>query len=149
MNMGSEKNRPKVGLGVLIFNQHNQLLMGKRITSHGSGDICPVGGHLEYGESFLDCAKRESLEEVGFIPDDITYLTTTNDVFPEKLHYVTIFMAAKLPASTIVKNMEPHKVESWEWFDINNLPDNLFLTVKTFLKNHDIEEVCLKHNASV
>lgn len=40
--------------------------MGKRITSYGRGDICPVGAHLEYDESFLDCAKRESLEEVVF-----------------------------------------------------------------------------------
>ena len=62
--------RPLVGLGVLIFNEHNQILLGKRIASHGHSSWGPPGGHLEFGESFEECAAREieeeMLEEAGY-----------------------------------------------------------------------------------
>lgn len=52
---------------------------------------CP-GGHLEYGESFAECAKREVLEETGLEVGEIKFLVATNDVFGEGKHYVTVFV---------------------------------------------------------
>jgi 8-oxo-dGTP diphosphatase len=52
---------------------------------------CP-GGHLEHGESFADCAKREALEETGLEIGNIRFLTATNDVMEEGKHYVTVFV---------------------------------------------------------
>jgi 8-oxo-dGTP diphosphatase len=52
---------------------------------------CP-GGHLEHGESFEDCAKREALEETGLEVGDVKFLTATNDVMDEGSHYVTIYV---------------------------------------------------------
>ena len=57
--------RPKVGIGVLVFNDLNQLLLGRRTSAHGEGEFGPPGGHLEFGESFEDCAIREVKEEAG------------------------------------------------------------------------------------
>ena len=39
----------KVGVGVLIFNDKNQLLLGLRKSTHGGGSGCPPGVQLEYG----------------------------------------------------------------------------------------------------
>lgn len=37
---------------------------------------------------------------------------------------------AHLSDGQIVQNLEPHKVENWEWFHINDLPHHLFLPLK-------------------
>jgi 8-oxo-dGTP diphosphatase len=59
---------------------------------------CP-GGHLEYGESFADCAKREVLEETGLEIGEVKFLVATNDVFGEGKHYITIFVTAVITGS--------------------------------------------------
>jgi 8-oxo-dGTP diphosphatase len=68
---------------------------------------CP-GGHLEYGESFAECAKREVLEETGLEVGNIKFLVATNDVFGEGKHYVTIFVTC-----TIVGHDKEPKVRSF------------------------------------
>jgi 8-oxo-dGTP diphosphatase len=62
-----------------------------RLTNYAGTLQCP-GGHLEYGESFADCAKREALEETGLEVGDVKFFTATNDVMEEGKHYVTIYM---------------------------------------------------------
>jgi 8-oxo-dGTP diphosphatase len=56
-----EENRPKVGIGVFIFKD-GKFLMGCRKGTHGAGTWSVPGGHLEFGESFEECAEREALE---------------------------------------------------------------------------------------
>jgi 8-oxo-dGTP diphosphatase len=118
--------RPKVGVGVLIVDG-NRILLGKRKNAHGDGSWGPPGGHLEYGESWQQCAQREALEETGLEINDIQFCAVTNDIFAESnKHYVTIFMRAAY-AGGVVTNREPEKCEQWRWFDVDQLPDNLFL----------------------
>lgn len=69
---------------------------------------CP-GGHLEYSESFADCAAREALEETGLEIGDIKFLTATNDIMEGK-HYVTIYVtcvivgANKVPMVSVLQD---------------------------------------------
>lgn len=104
---------PKVGVGLFILNSEGKFLIGKRKGSHGAGEptLLPAkhtseqsfndllgtwglpGGHLEKGESFERCARREALEETGLEVTDLEFLTATNDVMKtENKHYITIFM---------------------------------------------------------
>lgn len=126
-------NITRVGIGVAIFKE-NSVLLGKRKGSHGEGEWAFPGGHLEYMESFQETAKREVEEELGLdirIANlEVVSLINLTAYAPK--HYVDIGMAADwLYGDPIV--MEPHKVESWEWFSLRNLPDNLFKTVKPIL----------------
>lgn len=124
--------RPKVGVGVLII-QDSKILLGKRKNAHGDGTWAPPGGHLEFGESFEECAKREVLEETGLILQDIKQYSLTNDVFiQENKHYITIFMIS----NTFIGQpevLEKDKCESWQWFELNDLPANLFLPLQNLL----------------
>jgi len=57
------------------------------------------GGHLEYGESFDQCAQREVHEELNiWIPlDKFKYITSLNVVNKEAgTHYVNIFMGTRI-----------------------------------------------------
>lgn len=126
-NVGSP---PRVGVGVLIFNENNQLLLGKRLQSHGAMTWAPPGGHIEFGESFADCAIREVLEETNLHIREPKIFTITNDLFePEQKHYISIFMKATLSGNPQAETMEPHKTQKWQWFNLSQLPDNLFLSL--------------------
>lgn len=129
------KNIIKVGVGVYIFNDKNQLLLGLRKSNHAKGTWCPPGGHMEYGETNEQTAIREVKEETGLdiSPDNITLKGTTNDFFKESgKHYITLHLVCKKFSGT-PQIMEPEKCAKWQWFDLNDLPENLMLPVKNFL----------------
>jgi 8-oxo-dGTP diphosphatase len=116
----------RVGIGVLILDKEN-VLLGRRIDGHNKNTWQSAGGHLEFGETFKECALREINEEVGIQVDNIQQVITTNDIFPkENKHYVTIFMSCQYTSGT-PKLLEPKKCREWKWFSRRNLPDNLFL----------------------
>lgn len=129
-------NRPKVGLGVYVIKDKKILLL-KRKGAHGEGTWSPPGGHLEMGESFIQCAKRETKEEAGIEIKNIKLVGVTNDVFDKEKHYITIAMTADIKSGK-ARIMEPDKSSDLDWFDIYKLPRPLFLPVKNFLKNHKI-----------
>lgn len=127
------KKYPRVGLGVYILKD-NRVLLGKRIGEHGKGFWSAPGGHLEFGETWEDCARRETSEEAGIKIKNIRFAGLTNDIHEiEKKHYITIAMVADYDSGE-VKIMEPDKLERWEWFEWNNLPDPLFLPMQNLLK---------------
>lgn len=128
-------NHPRVGIAVII-NHKWKVLMGKRLNAHGDGTWSFPGGHLEYAESWGQCAIRETLEETGLKIENPQFGGITNDVFPrEERHYITIFMTAEYSGGEIV-NREPEKCEGWEWFarKEEDLPSPLFIPVENLLK---------------
>lgn len=121
-----EKNRPKVGLGVFVMKDE-QFLIGLRKGAHGEGTWCFPGGHLEFGESWNACARRETTEEVGVKIDNVRHVATTNDIFEtEEKHYITIFMMADY-ISGDVEIKESEKCLEWRWCHWDDLPENTFL----------------------
>lgn len=134
------ENIIKVGIGVYIFNDKKQVLLGLRKSPHGQGTWCPPGGHLEFGESFEQGTIREAKEETNLdiLPQDLKLSGTTNDFFEETgKHYITIHMSC-YKYSGEVKIMEHNKCEKWTWFDLDKLPENLFLPNKNYLKIHKL-----------
>lgn len=126
---------PRVGIAVII-NNNGKVLMGKRLNAHGDGSWSFPGGHLEYGESWEECAVRETLEETGLHISNPQFGGITNDVFPELgKHYITIFMTAEYSGEKVI-NCEPDKCEGWEWFvrEKKELPSPLFIPVSNLLK---------------
>ncbi len=114
------ENKTRVGVGTMIFKD-GKVLMAKRKGSHGAGDWGFPGGHLEYMESFEDCAIRETKEECGVEIKNIRLLYVTNIRKYAPKHYVHIGLIADW-ASGEPQTLEPEKCDGWEWFDIDNLP---------------------------
>ena len=131
----------RVGVGLYIFNENNQLLLGLRKSAHDYGTWCPPGGHLEFGESNEEAAVRETKEETGMVisVDDVYFQGVTNDFYPEsEKHYITLHLFCK-KYQGIPRIMEPQKCAEWRWFDLEKLPENLMLPVKNFLKKHPLK----------
>ncbi|KAI3976849.1 hypothetical protein MKX01_008707 [Papaver californicum] len=122
---------PKVGVGVFII-KGNKTLMGRRRSSIGDSTFALPGGHLEFGESFEECALREVKEETGLDINNIEFVTITNNIVldePKPSHYVIILMRAKLVDSQQEpQNLEPNKCDGWHWckWDDENIPRPLF-----------------------
>lgn len=122
--MGDQK-RPSVGVAVFIW-RGDEFIMYERRGSHGHGTWSVPGGHLEFGETWEDCAKREAMEELGITIKDVHLLAVTNDVFPDDdKHYISIWVRAELDQGE-PRSMEPTKVIGVEWRNFKNLPSPLF-----------------------
>ena len=82
-------------------------------------------GHLEHLESIEKCAHRETLEEAGIEIENLRLLCVVNFTDHAPQHYVDIGFVAdwKSGEPTVC---EPHKCESWDWYDLDDLPSPLF-----------------------
>jgi len=120
------QNRPKVGVAVLIKRADNTILMTKRHGAHGQGTWSVPGGHLEYGETWEECGKREAMEEVGAEMTNVSLLAVTNDLFEkEGKHYVTIWLTADWIGNE-PRIRESDKIHGLEWCSLDDLPEPLF-----------------------
>jgi 8-oxo-dGTP diphosphatase len=119
-----EQHRPKVGVGVMIV-KNGSVLLGKRRGSHGEGEYAFPGGHLEYMESFEQCAQRETLEECGVEIEHIRFQFLANVTTYAPHHYVHIGLLADWK-SGLPEVLEPEASGPWEWYDLDHLPQPLF-----------------------
>lgn len=124
---------PRVGVGVLIIKK-GKLLMGKRKGSFGKGTYGTCGGHLEFGETFTEGIKREVFEETGLQITSLTFICVSNFFLSNK-HYIDVSFLGKV-AKGEPEVKEPEKVESWDWYNLENLPSPIFEPVKIVLESY-------------
>jgi len=118
---------PKVGVGVMVIKD-GKVLLGKRRGAHGEGEYAWPGGHLEYMESIIECARREVREETGMEIKNVRFLRLLNLKDYKPKHYIDIGMIADWESGK-PKVREPDRTESWAWYDLDNLPQPLFGTI--------------------
>ena len=128
--MSEEKT--KVGVGVVVFKE-GKILLGRRKGAHGAGEYAGPGGHLEYMESVEECAKRETLEETGMEIDNVRFLCLSNLKTYAPKHYIDIGVVADW-VSGEPKVLEPEKLESWDWYDLDAIPQPLFGVEPNYLE---------------
>lgn len=119
-----QNDKPKVGIGVMILKS-GKVLLGKRKGSHGEGEYSFPGGHIEYLESFHDCVTRELKEECGVKVSNLRFQFISNVTKYAPKHYVHIGMLAEWEEGDPIV-MEPDKVESWEWYNLEAIPQPMF-----------------------
>jgi len=130
-----DKIRPKIGIGVYIMDGKGNMLTMLRTSPHGAGTWCPPGGHLEMGESFLDCCKKEVKEEACLDLEDVEMLGVVNNIFSPEKHYVNVDFVAK-GVSGVPTIGEPDKCAQIGWYPIDDLPQPLFLSTLNLFKTH-------------
>jgi len=128
-----EQERPKVGVGIIII-RNGKVLIGERLAGHGASTFMLPGGHVEHGETFEETARREVEEETGLKDITILKLVSLSNKLVYEKHYVTIGMLAESLSGEPI-NTEPNISKNWKWYDIKNLPENMFLPSKKMLEN--------------
>lgn len=128
-----EEKRPKVGIGVIVVRD-GKVLLGERLASHGAGTWAIPGGHLEFGETFEECAKREVAEETGLtdvVFKDVVALIN-NRVYDK--HFISIGVVVEWVSGEAIE-AEPEKSKNWTWFAPEELPENIFIPSKDVLNS--------------
>jgi len=115
--------QPQVGVGIMFWRD-GKVLAGKRKGLHGEGCYGWPGGHLELGESIADCVRREALEETGLEVHGFSVACVYNMVAHDR-HYLDIEVSVSSYSGEPVV-MEPDRIESWDWYDIDNIPTPMF-----------------------
>lgn len=124
---------PKIGVGVIVV-KNGKILVGLRKHSHGSGTWQFPGGHLEFGESVVQCAIREAMEETGIEVENARPVTFVENLFPEEQkHYVTLYVVADWKGGE-PEAREPEKSGEWGWFAWEALPRPLFAPIEKLVK---------------
>jgi 8-oxo-dGTP diphosphatase len=140
------QNNVRVGIAVFVFKD-GKFLMLQRQGAHGTGSWSLPGGHLEFGESFEDTARREVKEETSLEISNIRFGAVTNDMFADEgKHYVTVWMLSDWKSGTEYIT-EPDKCSSQAWHTFEDLPSPLFLPWNQLFDSEFIEKIKLQLKA--
>ena len=136
----------KIGIGVMI-KDGNKILLGHRVRKGtDTGGIyepdswCLPGGKQEYDETIFECAAREVKEETDLDIGEMEVFGAIDDIQPDR-HFITIHVIANKFAGE-AKVMEIDKQDEWKWFDLDELPENLYSPSEKFISNY--KKSCIK-----
>jgi 8-oxo-dGTP diphosphatase len=129
-----------VGMGIFVFKD-GKFLMQRRQGAHGTGAWSIPGGHIEFGESFEDTARREVKEETGLDIKNIRFGAITNDYFPEEgKHYISVWMLCDWDKGTEYIT-EPDKCSAQAWHTFDDVPTPLFLPWQQLYASEFFEKI--------
>jgi 8-oxo-dGTP diphosphatase len=125
---------PRVGVGVLLVDRHQRVLLTLRTLAPEAGCWSIVGGKLDFLESLEQCAIREAQEEVGIHIAIQSLLCVTEHRLPsEHQHWISPAFLAQILAGRPC-NREPDKTRELRWFAIDDLPANLTITARNAIE---------------
>ncbi len=113
-----------IGVCVVVLSQDKQnILLGRRLNSYGQGSLGIPGGRIELDESLEKCGIREILEETGLKATHLEYIGVIRE-FQKEYNFIHFaFVCKEFEGEPVVE--EPEKCESWEWYPLLSLPENI------------------------
>lgn len=150
--MRMEEKKPGVGFGAMVLNKQGQVLLGRRHKNPDKADsefrVSDVwtmpGGKLKYGESFEEGAIRETLEETGIVLKNLKIICINEDI-NEFAHFITIGLISE-NCEQEPKVMEPEEIIEWKWFNLNEIPNNIYFPSAKVLNNYKYDKFYIKDN---
>ena len=122
--VSTQGNRPLVGVGV-VFVRRGQVFLAQRQGSHGEATWGSAGGHLEFGETLEECARREAMEELGVMVGELRALCLSNIVAYGR-HYVDVEFLGDIGEQEPTPMADDGEFGAYGWFPLNEPPQPLF-----------------------
>jgi 8-oxo-dGTP diphosphatase len=121
----TQRQQVTVDVHVILERAGQVLLCLRGGTGYADGLFCLPSGHLDAGETVIECAVREALEEVGVTidPDHLRPAAVVHHLSPEGKPRIGFFFATDIWEGEIV-NAEPNKCARVEWAPADALPGN-------------------------
>jgi len=120
------ENSPLVSVDLILENEKNQFLLGRRRNQPAKGFWFVPGGRIRKGELIIDALKRVALEEVGLIIKDhnSSFLGAFDHIYensifstearPSSTHYVALGFHYQIRAEEVSQVEKPqHSELSW------------------------------------
>lgn len=133
---------PGVGLGVIILNSENKVLLilrnddAKKADSDMrlEGTWTLPAGKVKYGETLIEAAIRKVKQETNLDIDDLSIVSIADDI-NEFAHFVTIGLIAKEHFGTIDLGTSEEHV-AYKWYHLDDMPENLCEPSKKIILNY-------------
>lgn len=122
----------RVGVQAIV-RRGDHVLLGLRANTFGHGTWGLPGGHLEVGESLVEAAGRELLEETGIRALDSRVVCVT-DPDPAANHHMQVGVEV-LEYLGEVRVREPERCVGWEFWPLDALPEQLFVGSVSVLRS--------------
>lgn len=120
---------------LLLIKNGKILLLLRKNTGFEDGNYGLVSGHLEPNETIMQAMVRETKEEAGIdinLNDlELLHVLNRQELDNERIDF---FFSATNWNGDIINN-EPHKCDGLEWFDLDNLPNNIIDYINQVLKD--------------
>ncbi|WP_258960853.1 NUDIX domain-containing protein [Paenibacillus aquistagni] len=121
-----ETGHPRLGVGAVITNDHDQILLVLRNRNPEKGMWSIPGGKVDPYEQLEHCVIREIKEEVNLEIAVKGLLCTAETIRPEnEEHWVSVIYETTVVGGE-AKNMEEGgAIGDLKWFSLNELPSKL------------------------
>lgn len=122
-----ERHKLKIAVYLILIKEGKVLLLRRCNTGWQDGNYSLPSGHVDPDETLVDALIRESEEEIGIIlkPSDLKLVHTMH-----RMNIYVDFYYICENWSGVPENKEPEKCDDLSWFNINELPRNIVLSVK-------------------
>lgn len=134
----------RTAVDLFILNENKEILLGLRTSPIGKAQWAFPGGHQKTGETLLESARRELIEELG---DEARITLTTNIVAvrenrlpPTFVPHMTIILLASYHGGEL-RLPEGERNSQWAWFPLDNLPKNVFSKADEVVKNYKNNQI--------
>ena len=120
-------------VAVYVMNGDKVLVSKRKEGTVGAGIVCLPGGKIDFGESILTAAVRETYEETGVWITNVAlgpYVVHKDKDY----HFICTFVSAEAMANSVPINKEPEKHEDWYWLDYDKIPVSKWMP-ENLLKN--------------
>ncbi len=127
------KKSPKINIDILVIKD-NKILLGlltKKWMYKGKQVYGVPGRDIRFGERIGKTVKRNIKEEFGCNVKKYKIISV-NANYAFGNHYIGIGIVAEIDGE--LKLLIPEDWVKWEWFEKDNIPDNLFPATNNLLK---------------
>jgi len=115
-------NFPRVGSALLVRNEANQILLGKRNKDPLRGSWVIPGGKIHAFESIAEAAARELREETGLIVEVGEHFNVYEIINPPNEHRIVIYSWGKVVSGEVRPSDDISELRFFELDELGEVP---------------------------
>lgn len=121
----SQAEKEPIGACVIVLNDKNQILLGKRQGGYKPGTYGIPGGRVEGKDPLEETARRELAEETALEALGLEFIGAVREW--QDTHNFIHFVYSCRNFTGTPTTTEPEKCAGWEWYNLDSLPTPLLI----------------------